>query len=153
MFLRIYIDSSTTAFIYIILLSSLIVDIFFLKIRRPPKSTRTDPLFPYTTLFRSGHGRAGHGSCIIAGPGDYRNRHCAGQLSTMAPAMKLGEIRSEEHTSELQSLMRNSYAVFCLKKKNRIISISDHTTKDIMRHSNIATITCKHNNITYIFTN
>src|SRR3546814_6027639 len=67
-------------------------------IRRPPRSTRTDTLFPYTTLFRSNDSGCRPGS---AGRRDWRRR-----LS-----------RSEEHTSELQSLMRISYAVFCLKKK------------------------------------
>src|SRR3546814_19884853 len=93
---------------------------FFLMIRRPPRSTRTDTLFPYTTLFRSlGHDR---GSLPGAREGivdhcdqpstsavpDHRHRNCHGA-------------RSEEHTSELQSLMRISYAVFCLKKKKKPI--------------------------------
>src|SRR6056297_3794444 len=68
---------------------------FFLMIRPPPRSTRTDTLFPYTTLFRS-LGRHGRG-CEIRGLGPH-------------------DRRSEEHTSELQSLRRISYAVFCLKK-------------------------------------
>src|SRR3546814_1661940 len=73
-------------------------------IRRPPRSTRTDTLFPYTTLFRSSRG----GNCFssaCAGPRLLPDRLAA---------------RSEEHTSELQSLMRISYAVFCLKKKKKI---------------------------------
>src|SRR3546814_2792727 len=76
-------------------------------IRRPPRSTRTDTLFPYTTLFRSDrvHGGQTAGSAI-----DVVGRHAAPLL--------VGEIRSEEHTSELQSLMRISYAVFCLNKKH-----------------------------------
>src|SRR3546814_18542830 len=96
--------------------------IFFLMIRRPPRSTRTDTLFPYTTLFRSvdhqfftqiggdldadfallcnGLIDGGLNRCIRL----RIDSHCAGE-------------RSEEHTSELQSLMRISYAVFCLKKK------------------------------------
>src|SRR3546814_9465264 len=74
---------------------------WFLMLRRPPRSTRTDTLFPYTTLFRS-HAR-------YAGRRVRRRRHDhAGS----------GRRRSEEHTSELQSLMRISYAVFCLKKKS-----------------------------------
>src|SRR3546814_9887129 len=77
---------------------------FFLMIRRPPRSTRTDTLFPYTTLFRSVFGVIGAGArAHEAGP------LCAGR----------GHRRSEEHTSELQSLMRISYAVFCLKKKKK----------------------------------
>src|SRR3546814_5536166 len=92
--------------------------IFFLMIRRPPRSTRTDTLFPYTTLFRSLEE-----ALAVAG------QHLAGELAgrqalesgrriaePVADRQQL-EARSEEHTSELQSLMRISYAVFCLKKK------------------------------------
>src|SRR3546814_6635251 len=98
-------------------------------IRRPPRSTLTDTLFPYTTLFRSA-GRS-------AGPA-LRNRKAAGggggsPLRTRdhrlfggsqdgprrRPTAAERSGRSEEHTSELQSLMRNSYAVFCLKKKQK----------------------------------
>src|SRR3546814_1938271 len=75
-------------------------------IRRPPRSTRTDTLFPYTTLFRSG---------LRAHPLDGRAIHGFGVVDGVV-AETAGE-RSEEHTSELQSLMRISYAVFCLKKK------------------------------------
>src|SRR3546814_18071883 len=74
---------------------------FFLMIRRPPRSTRTDTLFPYTTLFRSEGTRLRASGHRTAPP-------------TRAPRPT---VRSEEHTSELQSLMRISYAVFCLKKK------------------------------------
>src|SRR3546814_3875674 len=94
-------------------------------IRRPPRSTRTDTLFPYTTLFRS-----------PAGPGDPGAERHGGDPAPavgkrLAPALDRspggagGEHlsrpprRSEEHTSELQSLMRISYAVFCLKKKTK----------------------------------
>src|SRR3546814_7515910 len=79
-------------------------------IRRPPRSTRTDTLFPYTTLFRSELMfilAQGTGS---AAPGFFLAVH-GFALSALRP------VRSEEHTSELQSLMRISYAVFCLKKK------------------------------------
>src|SRR3546814_16343303 len=88
--------------------------IFFFMIRRPPISTRTDTLFPYTTLFRSPHGpsRPRAGGCRAQGPDLPRSRRA------------LTEPRSEEHTSELQSLMRTSYAVFCLEKKNEYDSIS-----------------------------
>src|SRR6187399_3447528 len=72
---------------------------FFLMIRRPPRSTQQRTLFPYTTLFRS------HGG----------NAHGVGQLTGSLS----GAGRSEEHTSELQSLAVISYAVFCLKKKNK----------------------------------
>src|SRR3546814_7616481 len=122
-------------------------------IRQPPRSTRTDTLFPYTTLFRShqrecvlqqaarqrielagaedvvvGHG---HGDRIpgarrrpgaaISGPRFRQGGHEAG--GAIADGLKCSN-RSEEHTSELQSLMRISYAVFCLKKKNNIQVIS-----------------------------
>src|SRR3546814_3768443 len=78
---------------------------FFLMIRRPPRSTRTDTLFPYTTLFRSSWRRSVPVLCPHQPPVRHRQR---------LPACWR---RSEEHTSELQSLMRISYAVFCLKKK------------------------------------
>src|SRR3546814_3647689 len=81
--------------------------VLFVMIPRPPTSTRTDTLFPYTTLFRSGRGR---GSCAPVPhrdpPPPPRPRDPDGTRSRYA--------RSEEHTSELQSLMRTSYAVFCL---------------------------------------
>src|SRR3546814_10185144 len=95
-------------------------------IRRPPRSTRTDTLFPYTTLFRSRHGaenlRHGRGSNgdREAGAGEGRGgagRRCAARRAPRAHAAPAAGLRSEEHTSELQSLMRISYAVFCLKKK------------------------------------
>src|SRR3546814_2914887 len=109
-------------------------------IRRPPRSTRTDTLFPYTTLFRSqaekpgpgGGGRSGwsdQGRPIASGRQTAhrvrthavaRGQPHRGARSHFAPAGggRSGNPRSEEHTSELQSLMRISYAVFCLKKKN-----------------------------------
>src|SRR3546814_1578429 len=130
---------------------------FFLMIRRPPRSTRTDTLFPYTTLFRSSLGR-------FRIPGDMRRdleadeavaafgrvidqaQQVRGRLGVADREMFIDsgnggdrgviigaagdclfEDRSEEHTSELQSLMRNSYAVFCLKKKK--------TTKQIAEQS------------------
>src|SRR3546814_3975896 len=97
-------------------------------IRRPPRSTRTDTLFPYTTLFRSA-------------PGDLAvHRHLeedgAQDLAAVEaralddPAAHL--VRSEEHTSELQSLMRISYAVFCLKKKKK----QNHNYKTHVRRTN-----------------
>src|SRR3546814_7277174 len=100
-------------------------------IRRPPRSTRTDTLFPYTTLFRSVGRHVDHGPALglrlveglvegadVAFP-------VIGELSFRIRVMnKEGEARpvpcrSEEHTSELQSLMRISYAVFCLKQKKK----------------------------------
>src|SRR3546814_8188035 len=100
-------------------------------IRRPPRSTRTDTLFPYTTLFRSGRhprgglGRRHHGWLLRLCHG-YRRRR-ADRLLLLAPDFpylpRQAARRSEEHTSELQSLMRISYAVFCLKKKKLIKEI------------------------------
>src|SRR3546814_4992041 len=151
--------------------------IFFLMIRRPPRSTRTDTLFPYTTLFRSrahrpdrsgGRRRAHH---LVTGAvdqvralgdaGSRRRLQCAptprprrleevrlpirparradragaaarafGQPSAGGAAGR----RSEEHTSELQSLMRISYAVFCLKKKNMHITNNQHTQTMLTYH-------------------
>src|SRR3546814_10563379 len=81
-------------------------------IRRPPRSTRTDTLFPYTTLFRSGAVDRGAESA------EHDDRLSAADLWRHgADAGGQAGLRSEEHTSELQSLMRISYAVFCLKKK------------------------------------
>src|SRR3546814_7159862 len=119
-------------------------------IRRPPRSTRTDTLVPYTTLFRSdddAHSAIGAGvrrrgdqagtastssieswraaaqSMISSRPS--RCSTSAVQLSTQSPSL-----RSEEHTSELQSLMRLSYAVFCLKKKNKNTKQYTHRKHD-----------------------
>src|SRR3546814_6257358 len=93
-------------------------------IRRPPRSTRTDTLFPYTTLFRSAadpavpRPRRLPDAVTAAHPG--LDGRPAPRRRGAAPAVAGGQQRrrSEEHTSELQSLMRISYAVFCLKKKN-----------------------------------
>src|SRR3546814_7197828 len=101
-------------------------------IRRPPRSTRTDTLFPYTTLFRSeannnvggvriganpAHGLA-HPRLYAARRGHRPVDRCrAGNRRIGRPRHRSSVYRSEEHTSELQSLMRISYAVFCLKKK------------------------------------
>src|SRR3546814_2516361 len=81
-------------------------------IRRPPRATRTDTLFPYTTLFRSGMGKAWRDRGALHRPG------AAGDGAGDGQRHRFQTLRSEEHTSELQSLMRISYAVFCLKKKN-----------------------------------
>src|SRR3546814_4542611 len=90
--------------------------------RRPPRSTRTDTLFPYTTLFRS-----------CGGEGGVRRKGARDRLSgwdddriaaRRADGGRDCEVRSEEHTSELQSLMRISYAVFCLKKKLLIVTLT-----------------------------
>src|SRR3546814_11221969 len=97
---------------------------FFLMIRRPPRSTRTDTLFPYTTLFRSLVARyyleqGARVPCTVEVASEYRYRDPVVTPGTLFLAIsQSGETaRSEEHTSELQSLMSISYAVFCLKKK------------------------------------
>src|SRR3546814_10816617 len=98
---------------------------FFLMIRRPPRSTRTDTLFPYTTLFRSGlrdiKPQADLPMCQSTSFQRPDFVHlCRGQLCHHPTTQVLrARDRSEEHTSELQSLMRISYAVFCLKKKKK----------------------------------
>src|SRR3546814_6661259 len=89
-------------------------------IRRPPRSTRTDTLFPYTTLFRSERtGPASFQHAAWHALFDHLERREKFGLEQAAPPPFIGQRgeRSEEHTSELQSLMRISYAVFCLKKQ------------------------------------
>src|SRR3546814_7217187 len=81
-------------------------------ILRPPRSTRTDTLFPYTTLFRSAFQEGGRFFAADAAGAEHRDALAGEQGGMRAPPAG----RSEEHTSELQSLMRISYAVFCLKK-------------------------------------
>src|SRR3546814_6553805 len=108
-------------------------------IRRPPRSTRTDTLFPYTTLFRScvecstkkkvirqlldaeydTEGKIDHHNIELAAETRKGITQDFGFLCKTGTAIDRNEFRSEEHTSELQSLMRISYAVFCLKKKNK----------------------------------
>src|SRR3546814_12715009 len=90
-----------------------VILLFFLMIRRPPRSTRTDTLFPYTTLFRSRDVRQ-----AARQHGDRKLPHRTPLKGAVAMKTAVIVFRSEEHTSELQSLMRISYAVFCLKKKN-----------------------------------
>src|SRR3546814_9297250 len=120
-------------------------------IRRPPRSTRTDTLFPYTTLFRSAGERLGLAIPGLAALHAHRGvqhdaqlgavetleveevpRRCRLQRRHLRPPSRWRCRRSEEHTSELQSLMRISYAVFCLKKKNKHINSTS---------SNVHTIT------------
>src|SRR3546814_1327893 len=94
-------------------------------IRRPPRSTRTDTLFPYTTLFRSFE-RA-RDPCRIG----RREPRRGGRID-------LFERRSEEHTSELQSLMRISYAVFCLQKKTNLhLHLTHHRFAQMSLHSSL----------------
>src|SRR3546814_9431582 len=108
-------------------------------LRRPPRSTRTDTLFPYTTLFRSAR--------AAGGPQPrWPRRHVFTSPRARRPAMSrilpsccaalLAALRSEEHTSELQSLMRISYAVFCLKKKQELHEIVlNEKSKNKLVHS------------------
>src|SRR3546814_3200650 len=114
-------------------------------IRRPPRSTRTDTLFPYTTLFRSDLSKLPNGYKVVANVPYYITSKIVQRLMTAtnkpATAVLLVQKevaeRSEEHTSELQSLMRISYAVFCLKKKKNIRNTTysiTHTTKYIQTH-------------------
>src|SRR3546814_6548979 len=92
-------------------------------IRRPPRSTRTDTLFPYTTLFRSSSFALSTAACACAMegccPGAIADCAFAARARASARSVSAVFTRSEEHTSELQSLMRISYAVFCLKKKKK----------------------------------
>src|SRR3546814_9398666 len=109
----------------------ILLSLCFLMIRRPPRSTRTDTLFPYTTLFRSASPAAGEGGNMRAFM--LLLVFC---LSAFAPAIAQEAreaSRSEEHTSELQSLMRISYAVFCLKKK-KISAIQQPLTHTQIQH-------------------
>src|SRR3546814_3630584 len=95
---------------------------FFLMIRRPPRSTRTDTLFPYTTLFRSPTIDELRAKWL---PGMAWVAELDGQVAGWTAIQPVSD-RSEEHTSELQSLMRISYAVFCLKKKKTKEETSNH---------------------------
>src|SRR3546814_18867997 len=111
----------------------MILSLVVLMLRRPPRSTRTDTLFPYTTLFRSIDAvvdgvaecsRHGPGDVLVFLPGEREIRETVEALrknhppgTEVLPLYARLSQRSEEHTSELQSLMRISYAVFCLKKK------------------------------------
>src|SRR3546814_11624428 len=111
----------------VVLLCLVLSCLFFLMIRRPPRSTRTDTLFPYTTLVRSRHRprppvrACSCGGRLPAALPDFED--LPGQrvdTEDLHPAVAAEHFhRSEEHTSELQSLMRISYAVFCLKKKTQ----------------------------------
>src|SRR3546814_5875821 len=106
-------------------------------LRRPPRSTRTDTLFPYTTLFLSGPDEQAQrlADCLSV----REKRRFKTEVSLVKIVRTLAEfgaywrfLRSEEHTSELQSLMRHSYAVFCLKKKKKdtlIIPIRNQSIK------------------------
>src|SRR3546814_8669195 len=118
-------------------------------IRRPPISTRTDTLFPYTTLFRSAYGRADlQQKSVELGPVEYvlpvsvkwrvgfRDYGATWLCRRLQATFRAGLCRSEEHTSELQSLMRISYAVFCLKKKKNkhIINSMKNKSRESREH-------------------
>src|SRR3546814_1362211 len=94
-------------------------------IRRPPRSTRTDTLFPYTTLFRS---LPFWMAAISSASSTLSQSPCITNVDYGERFTK-GIVRSEEHTSELQSLMRISYAVFCLKKKNKTTQTNETNIK------------------------
>src|SRR3546814_12556447 len=100
--------------------------VFFLMILRPPRSTRTDTLFPYTTLFRSVDGVAVERRLERDAILERAVERCriAGLFDRGERGLEID--RSEEHTSELQSLMRISYAVFCLKKKKYTQQTREH---------------------------
>src|SRR3546814_3555382 len=118
---------------------------FFLRKRRPPRSTRTDTLVPYTTLVRSDAWRPAQiRAAARLRPwnrlsADRAGRRAGGGGKAFGRGQERGarrgggdgdeQCRSEEHTSELQSLMRISYAVFCLKKKNKCSSTHTNTVK------------------------
>src|SRR3546814_5114026 len=90
-------------------------------IRRPPRATRTDTLLPYTTLFRSDFARYRGAAWVTPNRRELQEASglATGDAAAVVAAAQKLIARSEEHTSELQSLMRISYAVFCLKKKKQ----------------------------------
>src|SRR3546814_1262934 len=108
-------------------------------IRRPPRSTRTDTLFPYTTLFRSHHGGVDGAVAFLRFAAAAQDHGVSGaQAERGRVGGHIGaafiDDRSEEHTSELQSLMRISYAVFCLKKKTKNNTRSYNKESQYNRH-------------------
>src|SRR3546814_1533268 len=131
-------------------ISVVCIVVFFLMIRRPPRSTRTDTLFPYTTLFRS-HASQGRPNLRTLRPRalrrgiepDVRRGGIAQVPGTRRAGAGIRARRSEEHTSELQSLMRISYAVFCLKKKTQLnnplktyhTTITIYTSQHVKNHN------------------
>src|SRR3546814_6380667 len=126
----------TCTFLIVIPIHIVVLLFFLLMIRRPPRSTRTDTLFPYTTLFRSAWPESSHKPFEIG-----RNLHLpkcayvrAARIADGQASRKIAE-RSEEHTSELQSLMRISYAVFCLKKKTKTNSTQKHHYTDNIHYT------------------
>src|SRR3546814_8939272 len=125
---------------------------FFLMIRRPPRSTRTDTLFPYTTLFRSVRapwlrcGRANSPQDCRCNLEPAECRRPRRRVPARRSEIRYRSRRSEEHTSELQSLMRISYAVFCLKKKKQKKTYRD----EIQNNNQLQTQTIEHtSNVRY----
>src|SRR3546814_9944014 len=121
---------------------------FFFMIRLPPRSTRTDTLFPYTTRFRSLRPMGAERVASASEPGEVGSPLEAVRAPPLPGPLRPqwggeGEVRaftrSEEHTSELQSLMCISYAVFCLKKK--------HTQNQLLQHITSSSMTTKDNKI------
>src|SRR3546814_4593027 len=122
--------------------------VFFLMIRRPPRSTRTDTLFPYTTLFRSRLTltdrptipRKSGSSPRMSPPAraSASEKSFTGRARVVVRAWRV--LRSEEHTSELQSLMRISYAVFCLKQKIKKKHHTRETYTLIKTHITVNTV-------------
>src|SRR3546814_8567541 len=125
----------------------------FVMIRRPPRSSRTDTLFPYTTLVRSPvrHRDPVHRGRLVRRDVEHPDPEAQPELRRSDPAspqlphgrgergtgVRAGLARSEEHTSELQSLMRISYAVFCLKKKKHMTHTPHHnvnTMQPLTKH-------------------
>src|SRR3546814_2510394 len=110
-------------------------------IRQPPRSTRTDTLCPYTTLFRSTFSAPfpDHGPPPLRRASKLRRLGCHDSFAPLAvrrsPAAALPPESSEEHTSELQSLMRISYAVFCLKKKTNISNTHTYKYNTLIPHT------------------
>src|SRR3546814_7271467 len=120
--------------------------ICLLMILRPPRSTRTDTLFPYTTLFlsaergkRMGDGRETNGIMTVSRQLRFLPAFIRGDAGDLIPSVgafpPTNPERSEEHTSELQSLMRISYAVFCMKKKKTITTLQRQKTRKNSNHT------------------
>src|SRR3546814_2989071 len=126
----------------VVLLRFLVV--FVVMIQRPPRSTRTDTLFPYTTLFRSVVSVTGfvRPECPESDWRFYQFLYSSRCRRSQPEPGRAAKMRSEEHTSELQSLMRISYAVFCLKKKQ--ININKHQVSDTSQFVAITSIFVSH---------
>src|SRR3546814_1919399 len=119
-------------------------------VRRPPRSTRPDTLFPYTTLFRSAPASEASERRPFVAEAQLAQADAAAPMSTAVEALPAPNTvdqlrvtgRSEEHTSELQSLMRISYAVFCLKKHISSARLHKYTREQALYTTHIATLDC-----------